>query len=235
MGNNPNEVSRKVSQAICHPAYSWYTLDNDICLLRLSAPVNFTDYISPVCLAAANSTILSRTRSWITGWGKADNGKLAPGRPRHANPIPFKVVDFPLTCPVGHQEPSQTSSRRWRCPSWETTSADAPTPTSLTTCCVPATPLGGRTPARWVFPWAPEPNKSLLTVFLTSAGRLWWPPGGGRQQYGLGPGWGGEFWNRLRPAQHSRGLRPRVPVPGLDQQGRERQPAGLRFLQLVWV
>ncbi|TNM93702.1 hypothetical protein fugu_001878 [Takifugu bimaculatus] len=72
-GPNPNEVSRSVIQATCHPSYDTFTNDNDVCLLKLSAPVNFTNYIYPVCLAAANSTVYTRTRSWITGWGKADN------------------------------------------------------------------------------------------------------------------------------------------------------------------
>uniref|UniRef100_H3CB18 Peptidase S1 domain-containing protein n=1 Tax=Tetraodon nigroviridis TaxID=99883 RepID=H3CB18_TETNG len=73
-GPNPNEVSRKVTQATCHPSYDTSTNDNDMCLLKLSAPVSSTEYISPICLAAANSTILSGTRSWLTGWGKAANG-----------------------------------------------------------------------------------------------------------------------------------------------------------------
>lgn len=79
-GPNPNEVWRSVAQAVCHPWYDTSTVNNDMCLLKLSAPVNFTDYIYPVCLAAANSTIFSGTRSWVTGWGKADNGKLTPGK-----------------------------------------------------------------------------------------------------------------------------------------------------------
>uniref|UniRef100_A0A3Q3X9Z5 Peptidase S1 domain-containing protein n=1 Tax=Mola mola TaxID=94237 RepID=A0A3Q3X9Z5_MOLML len=47
-GPNPNDVSRKVEDAVCHPDYDVFTFDNDICLLKLSAPVNFTDYIYPV-------------------------------------------------------------------------------------------------------------------------------------------------------------------------------------------
>ncbi|CAF90010.1 unnamed protein product [Tetraodon nigroviridis] len=64
-------------------------------------------------------------------------------------------------------------------------------------------------------------------------GRLWRPNDDGRQRYGLGPGWGGEFWNRLRPAQRSCRVRPRVPVPGLDQRRHWHQPAGLRFPELL--
>uniref|UniRef100_A0A3Q0SRX2 Peptidase S1 domain-containing protein n=1 Tax=Amphilophus citrinellus TaxID=61819 RepID=A0A3Q0SRX2_AMPCI len=55
-GDNPNEVSRSVSQIIIHPNYNPNTSDNDIALLQLSSTVQFTDYIRPVCLAAQGST-----------------------------------------------------------------------------------------------------------------------------------------------------------------------------------
>lgn len=62
---------------MCHPDYDFLTIDNDICLLQLAAPVNFTDEISPVCLASRNSTFHSGTSSWVIGWGEKDNGKDA--------------------------------------------------------------------------------------------------------------------------------------------------------------
>uniref|UniRef100_UPI003AAEF9CF chymotrypsin-like protease CTRL-1 n=1 Tax=Centroberyx gerrardi TaxID=166262 RepID=UPI003AAEF9CF len=68
-GPNPNEVYRRVERAVCHPHYDDSSLDNDICLLELESPVNFTDYISPVCLAASNSSFHNGTESWVTGWG----------------------------------------------------------------------------------------------------------------------------------------------------------------------
>jgi len=68
-GANPNEVTRKVEQAIIHPHYDLITYENDICLLKLSTPVNFTDYIQPICLASADSTFHTGINSWVTGWG----------------------------------------------------------------------------------------------------------------------------------------------------------------------
>uniref|UniRef100_A0A8C1XVV0 Si:dkey-32n7.7 n=1 Tax=Cyprinus carpio TaxID=7962 RepID=A0A8C1XVV0_CYPCA len=67
-GFNPNEVFRYVRLIIKHPKYN-FTNDNDIALLKLRSPVTFTDYISPVCLAAHTSVFNSGTDSWITGWG----------------------------------------------------------------------------------------------------------------------------------------------------------------------
>ncbi|XP_056117659.1 polyserase-2, partial [Rhinichthys klamathensis goyatoka] len=68
-GPNPNEVSRTVSSIINHPAYKTSSHDNDIALLQLASPVNFTDFISPVCLASSNSVFFNKTSSWVTGWG----------------------------------------------------------------------------------------------------------------------------------------------------------------------
>ncbi|KAK2809021.1 hypothetical protein Q5P01_000593, partial [Channa striata] len=67
-GPNPNEVSLTVTQIIRHPKYDSLTTDNDICLLKLSSPVTFTNYIQPVCLAASGSTFFNGTDSWVTGW-----------------------------------------------------------------------------------------------------------------------------------------------------------------------
>ncbi|XP_034413556.1 serine protease 27-like [Cyclopterus lumpus] len=65
---NVNEVSTTLEDIICHPSYNPQTYENDICLLKLSAPVNFTDYIQPVCLASEGSTFHSGVSSWVTGF-----------------------------------------------------------------------------------------------------------------------------------------------------------------------
>ncbi|CAJ1080986.1 LOW QUALITY PROTEIN: uncharacterized protein LOC119010001 [Xyrichtys novacula] len=77
-GQNPNEVSRGVSTIILHPNYDSVTSDNDIALLKLSSPVQFTDYIRPVCLAAGESTFNTGTESWVTGWGAVQEGVPLP-------------------------------------------------------------------------------------------------------------------------------------------------------------
>ncbi|XP_036004649.1 serine protease 27-like [Fundulus heteroclitus] len=93
-GSNPNEVMRKVAQINFHPDYSFnnnlyyyyyyyhhghgngydYDNTNDIALVKLSEPVSFTSYISPVCLAASDSIISSGYNTWITGWGDTGDG-----------------------------------------------------------------------------------------------------------------------------------------------------------------
>lgn len=73
-GINLNEISRTISQAIVHPNYNSKNQNNDIALLQLSSSVSFTNYIRPICLAAANSTFGEGTKIWITGWGKLHFG-----------------------------------------------------------------------------------------------------------------------------------------------------------------
>ncbi|KAM4531591.1 polyserase-2-like [Odontesthes bonariensis] len=68
-GPNPNEVTRGLSGFIIHPNYNFRTNENDLAMLRLSAPVNFTNFIAPVCLAATNSSFHSGVDAWVTGWG----------------------------------------------------------------------------------------------------------------------------------------------------------------------
>ncbi|XP_051745389.1 testisin-like isoform X2 [Ctenopharyngodon idella] len=77
-GSNPNETSRTASRIITHPNYNGSTIDNDIALIELSSSVNFSDYIRPVCLAAAGSVFDAGTESWVTGWGRLQSGGQVP-------------------------------------------------------------------------------------------------------------------------------------------------------------
>ncbi|XP_051742268.1 trypsin-like [Ctenopharyngodon idella] len=73
-GSDPNKIKSTVSQVINHPNYNNPSDDNDIALLQLSSSVTFSDYIKPVCLAAAGSTFGAGTESWVTGWGTLTSG-----------------------------------------------------------------------------------------------------------------------------------------------------------------
>ncbi|XP_069021334.1 transmembrane protease serine 9-like [Embiotoca jacksoni] len=78
LDSNMNEVSRTVVQVINHPNFDPSTVDNDISLLRLERAVTFTNFIRPVCLAAASSTFHSSVDSWVTGWGNVGEDTPLP-------------------------------------------------------------------------------------------------------------------------------------------------------------
>uniref|UniRef100_A0A3Q3GDI0 Peptidase S1 domain-containing protein n=1 Tax=Labrus bergylta TaxID=56723 RepID=A0A3Q3GDI0_9LABR len=82
-GPNVNEVNRSVSQVIVNPNYNDTLFNNDIALMKLTSPVNFTDYIRPICLASNSSQFHNSTLCWATGWGRR-GGLTGPCR-QHAS------------------------------------------------------------------------------------------------------------------------------------------------------
>ncbi|KAK6300037.1 hypothetical protein J4Q44_G00300700 [Coregonus suidteri] len=122
-GSNPNEVSRTVTQIICHPNYISSTSDNDMCLLKLSSPVTFTNHIRPVCLAAPGSSFYAGTTSWGTGCaGTISSGVSLP------SPQTPQELYVPL---VGNRQSS---------PATTTTTTTAPVTTTTTKTALETTP-----------------------------------------------------------------------------------------------
>uniref|UniRef100_A0A665SUR6 Zgc:165423 n=1 Tax=Echeneis naucrates TaxID=173247 RepID=A0A665SUR6_ECHNA len=91
-GVNSNEVSRTVAEIIRHPNYNSDTSDNDIALLRLSSPVDFTNFIRPICLASNDTTIDAGTITWVTGWGTIQSDGEIP----LPSPQRLQEVDVPI-------------------------------------------------------------------------------------------------------------------------------------------
>ena len=63
-----------------HPNYEYGISewsDWNLALLRLSEPVNVTDYVKPVCVPTADmeQEFRAGTLSTIIGWGATDEGK----------------------------------------------------------------------------------------------------------------------------------------------------------------
>ncbi|KAK9978854.1 hypothetical protein ABG768_020592 [Culter alburnus] len=77
-GSNPHEIIRTASRIIRHPNYNDQPHNNDIALIQLNSSVTFSDYIKPVCLAAAGSVFSADTESWVTGWGTLQFGGTLP-------------------------------------------------------------------------------------------------------------------------------------------------------------
>ncbi|XP_042336045.1 transmembrane protease serine 9 [Sceloporus undulatus] len=66
----------KVSQIHRHPFYNAYTLDYDLALLELSAPLHYSGAIKPICLPDSTHHFGQGARCFITGWGSTKEGGL---------------------------------------------------------------------------------------------------------------------------------------------------------------
>jgi len=68
----PTQFEAFISEIHVNPAYNTTGggATSDITLLKLAQPVQFTDYISPICLPAKDATVPpDDTRGFATGWG----------------------------------------------------------------------------------------------------------------------------------------------------------------------
>nr|XP_009289871.1 transmembrane protease serine 5 isoform X2 [Danio rerio] len=58
-----------VERIIYNKNYNHRTHDNDIALVKLKTPLNFSDTIRPVCLPQYDHDLPGGTQCWISGWG----------------------------------------------------------------------------------------------------------------------------------------------------------------------
>jgi len=81
------EVIAEIAETHVHPSYFGGGIlrppMNDISLIKLAKPVEFTDHISPVCLPTASPDDLPAdgTNIELTGWGRTQNSNQAPVSP----------------------------------------------------------------------------------------------------------------------------------------------------------
>ncbi|XP_062541966.1 uncharacterized protein LOC134209965 isoform X3 [Armigeres subalbatus] len=89
-------IERDVISVQVHPEYYAGTLDNDLAILKMDRPVDFTGtpHISPACLPD-KFTDFSGQRCWTTGWGKDAFGDYG----KYQNIL--KEVDVPI---VNHHQ-----------------------------------------------------------------------------------------------------------------------------------
>jgi enterokinase len=61
-------VNRRVSKIIVHPSYNPTFWRNDIALMKLSAPITYSNYILPACIPSESASMAGKV-SIATGWG----------------------------------------------------------------------------------------------------------------------------------------------------------------------
>jgi len=97
----PNVVKRKVEKLITHAHWNKRSNFNDVALLKLSAPVEFNQYIQPICLARSSKSYAPGKQATVAGWGRtspADGTRQVPQQ------TPLKI-----TVPVVEQSNCQRS------------------------------------------------------------------------------------------------------------------------------
>ncbi|XP_068103317.1 transmembrane protease serine 9-like [Hyperolius riggenbachi] len=76
--DSSHTVSRTLTRVIINSKYNSVGSLGDISLAQLSSPVNYTDYIMPICLPSSSVTFPCGLDCWITGWGTTSSGGQTP-------------------------------------------------------------------------------------------------------------------------------------------------------------
>ena len=62
-------MRREVQSVVIHEDYAAHKRDDDIAVVKLSAPVIFSDEVHRVCLPDATFEALPESKVFVTGWG----------------------------------------------------------------------------------------------------------------------------------------------------------------------
>ncbi|XP_034624760.1 transmembrane protease serine 9-like [Trachemys scripta elegans] len=90
--SQPHKLSLGVRRIIRHPKYSGESSSGDIALVELERPIQFTDYILPICLPAASVQFPAGTKCWVTGWGNIQEGEDLPA-PQTLQKLQVPIID----------------------------------------------------------------------------------------------------------------------------------------------
>ncbi|CAJ0599416.1 unnamed protein product [Cylicocyclus nassatus] len=87
--NETGEILRDVIEIHVHPNFGQpHPFSHDICLLKLSQPVNFTKHIQPICIPRSLKDISPKTKGFVTGWGTTTEGGKVSNKLRQVE-VPF--------------------------------------------------------------------------------------------------------------------------------------------------
>ncbi|KAM5151672.1 serine protease 27-like [Mantella aurantiaca] len=75
---SPHTVASNVKTIITNGLFTGVGSLGDIALIQLSSPVNYTQYIMPICLPSSSATFPCGMECWVTGWGTTSYGGTTP-------------------------------------------------------------------------------------------------------------------------------------------------------------
>ncbi|XP_056267658.1 transmembrane protease serine 2-like isoform X2 [Pseudoliparis swirei] len=71
---------KTVNKIISHAKFNTETYVNDIALLKLDAPLEFSRTVKPVCLPNTGMHLYAGSQAWITGWGALRSSGPSPDK-----------------------------------------------------------------------------------------------------------------------------------------------------------
>uniref|UniRef100_A0A8C4Y4S2 Peptidase S1 domain-containing protein n=1 Tax=Gopherus evgoodei TaxID=1825980 RepID=A0A8C4Y4S2_9SAUR len=89
--SQPHKLSLGVKRIIRHPKYLGESSSGDIALVELERPIQFTDYILPICLPAASVQFPAGMKCWVTGWGNIQEEDLPA--PQTLQKLQVPIID----------------------------------------------------------------------------------------------------------------------------------------------
>uniref|UniRef100_A0A8C0JAE1 Peptidase S1 domain-containing protein n=1 Tax=Chelonoidis abingdonii TaxID=106734 RepID=A0A8C0JAE1_CHEAB len=90
--SQPHKLSLGVKRIIRHPKYIGESSSGDIALVELERPIQYTDYILPICLPAASVQFPAGMKCWVTGWGNIQEGEDLPA-PQTLQKLQVPIID----------------------------------------------------------------------------------------------------------------------------------------------
>jgi hypothetical protein len=70
-------IERGARKKVVHPKYNFYTYENDLALVQLDQPLQFSPHVAPICLPPDNIDLVGRNAT-VTGWGRLNEGGTLP-------------------------------------------------------------------------------------------------------------------------------------------------------------
>ena len=90
----PNEQVRNIKKIHRHPQYDEITYDSDIAIIEMDSPVQFTDYVIPICLPHDESDfnlVVANANAVVIGWGATRKNRYKWSK--RLKEVVVKVID----------------------------------------------------------------------------------------------------------------------------------------------
>ncbi|KAK5621203.1 hypothetical protein CRENBAI_012139 [Crenichthys baileyi] len=76
--NSEDVQTRRVDQIVINREYNRLSKHGDIAMMHLQQPINFTQWVQPVCLPAQGQSFTAGRKCFIAGWGREAEGGSLP-------------------------------------------------------------------------------------------------------------------------------------------------------------